>query len=204
VLPLGPSGALQRKVSSTLAMVTCAQGATTAATAVVTLEVTNEFGNRTSVSHPLQEQLVMSLSRIDSANPATSIFSAPIAGSSTGAISITSTSGSGVLALTVQSYADPNDAADHHGAAISPLLDGERMDPDVVDLAVPTPAPACVGDCNGDGIVAINELVTGVNIALGTLAVSSCPAFDADGNGSVAINELVSGVNNALDGCGTG
>jgi len=61
----------------------------------------------------------------------------------------------------------------------------------------------CVGDCNGSGDVQINELVIGVNIALGIQDISVCRAFDANGNGSVEINELVLGVNNALNGCPT-
>jgi hypothetical protein len=64
----------------------------------------------------------------------------------------------------------------------------------------PTPG-ACVGDCNGDGMIAINELISGVNIALGNAALSTCPSFDSNGDGSVAINELISGVNGALNGC---
>lgn len=54
------------------------------------------------------------------------------------------------------------------------------------------------GDCNGNGVVSIAELVTGVNIALETRSVEDCPAFDADGDGKVEINELIAGVNNAL------
>ena len=59
----------------------------------------------------------------------------------------------------------------------------------------------CVGDCNGNGAVAINELIVGVNIALGSTPLSSCPAFDANGDGMVGINELIAAVNNALNGC---
>jgi len=62
----------------------------------------------------------------------------------------------------------------------------------------------CVGDCNNDNTVAINELVTGVNIALGSAAVLTCPSFDANGDGVVAINELITGVNNALGTCPSG
>ncbi len=62
-------------------------------------------------------------------------------------------------------------------------------------------APTCVGDCDGDGSVAINELVRGVNIALGNADVASCVAVDRDGNSMVAINELIAAVRNALDGC---
>src|SRR5262245_48484659 len=59
----------------------------------------------------------------------------------------------------------------------------------------------CVGDCSGDGTVAINELISGVNIALGNNPLSSCPAFDVNQSGMVEINELISAVNNALNGC---
>jgi hypothetical protein len=68
----------------------------------------------------------------------------------------------------------------------------------------PTPTPlvsACVGDCNSNGEVAINELITGVNIALGRLPVDRCPSFDIDDDGGIEINELITAVNNALAGC---
>ncbi len=65
-----------------------------------------------------------------------------------------------------------------------------------------TPPPTgCVGDCNTDGSVAINELIIGVNIALGSTPVGNCSSFDVNSNGSVEINELISAVNNALNGC---
>jgi hypothetical protein len=60
---------------------------------------------------------------------------------------------------------------------------------------------ACTGDCNDNGAVSINELVLGVNIALGSSALSACPAFDADGLGTVSVSELVAAVNNALRAC---
>ena len=71
----------------------------------------------------------------------------------------------------------------------------------VTMLSARPAAAQCAGDCNGDGEVAINELITGVNIALGSQQVSACPSFDVSGDGAVAINELISGVNNALNGC---
>ncbi len=61
--------------------------------------------------------------------------------------------------------------------------------------------PTCVGDCGGDALVTINEIITGVNIALGSAPLSQCPVFDADGNGEVTVNELIVAVNNALNGC---
>lgn len=87
-----------------------------------------------------------------------------------------------------------------------------------VDTPTPSPTPtvtignsptptatsgpiACVGDCDQSGVVVVNELVTGVNIALDRAAVTTCPDFDADGSESVTVNELVSGVNALLRGC---
>ena len=68
-------------------------------------------------------------------------------------------------------------------------------------LVEATVASSCVGDCDGDGAVAVNELIRGVNIALGNAPISDCPSFDVDGSGMVAVNELVRAVSNALSGC---
>jgi hypothetical protein len=65
-------------------------------------------------------------------------------------------------------------------------------------------ARPCAGDCSPDGHVTIDELVAGVNIALGRAATSACPELDEDGNGAVSITELVTAVKNALDGCPRG
>jgi hypothetical protein len=68
-------------------------------------------------------------------------------------------------------------------------------------VTVTQPALACVGDCGGDGMVTVADLVRGVNVNLGALGVDMCPTFDRDGDGSVAVNELILGVNAALSGC---
>ena len=60
---------------------------------------------------------------------------------------------------------------------------------------------ASVGDCSGTGSVSIADLITGVNIALGTQPIGNCPASDANGDGKVTINELIQAVTNALNGC---
>ena len=60
----------------------------------------------------------------------------------------------------------------------------------------------CIGDCPPpDGQVAVNELVLGVNIALGSAALSACPAYDANATGGVGVEELIAAVNDALQGC---
>jgi hypothetical protein len=198
ILDLGADAAVQRELSTELVLVTCAHDPIEGADATVDFALTNEFGQQFHAARALREQLVVLLSNIDTANPSRSIFNVATQGSLTGSIRITPRAGgSAVLALAVQTQADPNDASARHAAAIGTQLDGERTAPDVVDLT----APMCVGDCNGDGTVAINELITGVNIALGNQLLSTCPAFDADGDGSVAINELITAVNNALGAC---
>ena len=65
------------------------------------------------------------------------------------------------------------------------------------------PPPPCVGNCNGDGVVTIDELILGVNIVLELRPVDACPAF-ANSQGMVDIAQLIKGVNNALGGCGSG
>lgn len=69
----------------------------------------------------------------------------------------------------------------------------------VLTLAARPAGAACVGDCDGDGEVLINEIVAAVNIFLGTKDVSSCPNADQNGDGQVLINEIVGAVNSFLD-----
>ena len=65
----------------------------------------------------------------------------------------------------------------------------------------------CSGDCNGNGVVTIGEVLKCVNLFLGqplcnmTNANLSCPVADANGNGSVSIGEVIQCVNRFLNGC---
>ncbi len=82
------------------------------------------------------------------------------------------------------------------------LRDRDEID-DGSDPADPSsPGPLCAGDCDGDGLVSINELISGVNIALTGGETALCPAMDGDGNQRIAINELIAAVQNALTPCG--
>ena len=63
-------------------------------------------------------------------------------------------------------------------------------------------AAACLGDCGGDGAVAVSDLVRGVAIALNQQPLVACPSFDGNHDGRVGVNELVTAVGNALRGCG--
>lgn len=63
-----------------------------------------------------------------------------------------------------------------------------------------TPPGPCIGDCNQDGRVAINELVGLVGLGLGD-TLYECPAGDRNNDGEFTIDELVEAVGNALNGC---
>lgn len=66
---------------------------------------------------------------------------------------------------------------------------------------VPPPHVGCTGDCNGTGEVTINELLLGVNIALGNMSAAACPAFGKGGEVAVTVADLVRAVGAALNGC---
>jgi len=76
--------------------------------------------------------------------------------------------------------------------------------PTPTETPEPTPPAACPGDCNGDGEVTVDEIVTGVNIALGFASSQGCPAMDTNGDEQVTIDELLQAVNAALFGCPAG
>lgn len=65
----------------------------------------------------------------------------------------------------------------------------------------PTPLADCAGDCDGSRVVTVAELISGVNIALGTLALDDCRNLDADAGQQVTVDELVRATRNALVGC---
>lgn len=62
-------------------------------------------------------------------------------------------------------------------------------------------AVPCVGDCSDDGTITVDEILIGVNVALGLASMSTCPQFDIDASGTLTVDELVSSVDAALRGC---
>jgi len=62
-------------------------------------------------------------------------------------------------------------------------------------------AALCVGDCNGDGEVTVDELVTSVDVALGTATMRQCRTVNDSGSDRVTVDELVRAVDAALGGC---
>jgi hypothetical protein len=88
----------------------------------------------------------------------------------------------------------------------TPVLTGSAT---VTETLPPSPSPTttsavCAGDCDQGGSVTVDELVKGVNIALGVASVDICEEMDANGDGAITVDELIVAVNRALIGCATG
>jgi hypothetical protein len=86
------------------------------------------------------------------------------------------------------------------------LQRAEEPTPTPTDTVAPTPTatlapPRCAGDCDGHNGVEINELIVGVNIALGAADLAACPVFDRDASGGVEVAELIAAVNASLSAC---
>ena len=63
------------------------------------------------------------------------------------------------------------------------------------------PSRDCVADCNGDGVIPINELLLAVRAALDEDAVFACMNADPNDSGTVEIGELIRGAVASLHGC---
>ena len=74
-------------------------------------------------------------------------------------------------------------------------------DGNLASVAVTVGGALCAGDCNGDRQVEIDELVRGIDIALGLVTLDQCPVFDGNGDGTVTIDELLRAIAAALHGC---
>lgn len=65
----------------------------------------------------------------------------------------------------------------------------------------PTPSPAaCVGDCDGNRSITVDEIVTLVAVSLGS-APLGCVAGDVDASGTITVDEIVAALTRALTGC---
>jgi len=83
----------------------------------------------------------------------------------------------------------------------------------IVDAPTPTPTPSpastptptatasCVGDCDGDGQVTVDEILTLIDVALGSAAITQCEPGDSNRDGRITIDEILIAVDNGLNGC---
>jgi hypothetical protein len=59
----------------------------------------------------------------------------------------------------------------------------------------------CIGDCDRDSNVTVDEVVTMVDRALGGAQESTCNRGDLNRDTKITVDEIVTAVNNALQGC---
>jgi hypothetical protein len=90
-------------------------------------------------------------------------------------------------------------ARDQRGAPRSRPGDN-RCDIGAYEFGASVP-PECSGDCNSDGAVTVDELVTGVSIVLGSVPAAICPSLNDNGDTMVTVDDLVRAVGYALNGC---
>ena len=113
------------------------------------------------------------------------------------------------LAITVNG--DPGDPRiDNIRGDLTPewglhLVDANVAMGDLVTIAgrqgAAQAAQQCPGDCDTNGLVAINELLFGVGILLDRNPLDSCAVLDRDHDGGLMVNEIVGAISSALNGC---
>lgn len=68
-------------------------------------------------------------------------------------------------------------------------------------------AAVCVGDCDSDGKVTVDEIIRGVCTIIclePPFLPEACPPLDPGGRGQVTIDAAVTAVNNTVNGCPNG
>ena len=84
----------------------------------------------------------------------------------------------------------------------------DPADPNVAYAATATgvfgimQAASCGGDCDGNGVVDVSELVTMIDIALGRQTMAVCSAGDTQHDGVIGVEDVVAAVRSLMMGCG--
>lgn len=156
-------------------------------------------------TYPVTFKLTTAASAYDESEPYTLVLSngATTSPSPTAQPSHTPTATPSPLPTTTSTATSEPTATGEPTATSEPSPTATSTPVDIASPTPSTPSASCAGDCDGDGVVTVNELILGVTIVLGSAAVDACPAFDRNGDGTVEISELIQGVNALLGGCGT-
>jgi hypothetical protein len=126
------------------------------------------------------------------------VVSAPGTPTSTSASTPTMTSGAPSASVT----ALPTATASVLPSRTATATLGASITPTPTETPTPTDTPSrCVGDCDGNGTVQIQELILAINIAVRGLSVENCEAIDVNLDGAASVDELVAAVLRTLNGC---
>jgi hypothetical protein len=85
-------------------------------------------------------------------------------------------------------------------AAVDSAVQIARQDPEA-QHALASARPFCLGDCNDDGAVTVDEILVLVNIALGRTDLVGCIAGNRNADVEITVDEILAAVNSALSGC---
>jgi hypothetical protein len=102
----------------------------------------------------------------------------------------------GVYGASVEIPPEARAGTEH---AIRAVVDGTEVASEI--FAVTVGGALCVGDCNRNYAVTVDEVIRGTRIALHLDEASACQAMDSSGNGAVTIEELIAAVARVLAGC---
>ena len=92
---------------------------------------------------------------------------------------------------------------DEIDAGTDPANPKDPFQPTPTPTPTATPKPRrCVCDCDNNGTVSVEEIIRGVNIALGSTSLDLCLGLDRNRDEQVDVSELVEAVYDALHGCG--
>ena len=185
------AGARRDVTRTTIALTTCGADLSGPPDDVVAqFLVYNEYGQRFSTSRAVPGQLVRQLARIDSQDEQRSLFSATVSGTLAGQVLVRGAD-RGLAGVAIEQHGD--------WSASRPLIrlgdDPQRQD------VVAVPATACAGDCGGNGVVSVDDLVRAIDILLTGARPDACPAADLNGDGTIDVAEVLRAVRIALDGC---
>jgi hypothetical protein len=155
-----------------------------------TIGLTATSGSATATTSPIASVTATTIA-VTPTTTASPIVSAAATNTRTATITVTPTT-SAIATVTVD--APPSASATSSAAATETA-------PPVLTVTPTVSVRPCVGDCDHSGDVTIGELIIGVNIVLGTVPASACPAVACLSGNGVDVSCLITAVNAALYGC---
>ena len=71
----------------------------------------------------------------------------------------------------------------------------------VIGQISPAQAQSCVGDCDLNAEVTVDEVILAINVALGDKPISTCASGDSNSDDAIDVSEIMQSVSNLLEGC---